>query len=190
MLPIPCHPVEAANLVYVEVPKAGCTSIKWALAAFKGEQPVKSTDIHHWFGYTHARDVAELNEWLTGRWGNMRRFTVVRNPVDRFLSFYYGLQPAERGAWGDVNRYVIEQLGVDAWAEDIHVVPQTLLLGTNLSCYDHVGHTEDMAATAAWLGVAVPHHSRYEGVRQPLTAAALKRLRSVYRTDYEVLGYG
>ena len=191
---IPCHPVEVAGLVYVEVPKAGCTSIKWALSRFKGGPPAATEDIHGWFGYTHAQHRSQLNGWLETRWADLFRFTVLRDPIARFLSFYYGLQIHERGCYGDVSRYVESgAFEADPWANDIHAIPQTFLLGGDLSRYDFVGRTEDMGKVEVELrrvtGVhlEIPHANRSTTERRPLSLVAERRLREIYAKDYEVL---
>lgn len=190
--PIPCHPVDAACCVYIEVPKAGATSVKWALSPFKGGPPGNDAeDIHPWFGYTEARDIAQLYEWLDGRWENYFRFTVVRDPIRRFRSFYYGMGPGE-----DISRYVLEDFERDErWWGDIHVVPQTQLIGAELGHFDFVGHTEDMAEVQRKLQanvatkISVPHRNRGTAPGAQLSAEANRHLRRIYAEDYRVLGY-
>ena len=191
---IPCHPIESERLVYVEVPKAGCTSIKWGLSPFVGGPPEVEDEIHAWFGYTHARDRGELDRWLASRWKDHFRFTVVRDPIARFESFFYGT--SGRPAWGDINRYVLEELATpaDPWRDDIHLVPQALIVG-DLSLYDHVGRTHTLNQTAravsAYLGrrVTFGHLNRSTAERQELSRAARARLRALYRADYERFGF-
>lgn len=195
---IPCHPVERAGCVYVEVPKAGCTSMKWALSAFKGGPPPEDEDIHRWFGYTHARNLGQLQAWLADRWQHEFRFTIVRDPIARFESFYWGLQDHERGCYGDINRYVLERFEADVeWFGNIHAVPQTLIIGTDLHLYDFIGRLEateeleDRLEAALHTPVIVFPHMNHKGdQRIPLTDEATERLRTIYAQDFEVLGYG
>lgn len=192
---VPTHPVEVAGCVYVEVPKAGCTSVKWALSPLKGGPP-DDEDIHHWFGYTNARSVGELYEWLGTRWAHLFRFTVVRDPIERFRSFYFGLQPWEQGAYGDLDRYVLNEFERDErWRWDIHAIPQTLLVGSELERFDYVGRTENMAEVEAVLreqvdpSIALPHLNQSGSEGYEIGPRALKRLRSIYRRDLNALGY-
>ena len=190
---VPCHPLDARKLVYVEVPKAGCTSVKWALSGFRGGPPGEGESIHGWMGYTHAASSGQLHDWLEGRWADFYRFTVVRHPVTRFESFYWGLPPYERGAWGDINRYVLEDFGHDDLARDIHATPQTSILG-HVGGFDYVGRLEDIAQLQRRLtrvlgsSVAIPRLN-VSASEMKLTDDAQDRLRSLYAADMETFGY-
>ena len=153
--PFPCHPVEAAGLVFVGVPKVATTSIKWALAAFRegGAPPSQDIDIHRWFGYTEARSLDELFEWLTTRWKRLFSFTVVRNPADRFASFYYGLPEGDRAKYANINAY-LRTMTPARLESNIHTTPQTDLVGNDLSRFDFVGRMENMNEVQATLSDA------------------------------------
>lgn len=186
---IPCHPLEAIQAVYVEIPKAGCTSVKIALSAFKGGSPDR--DIHSWFGYTTAHGVDELYRWFETRWRGFFKFTVVRQPIARFESFYYSLP----GATADeVSSFVLEDFSWSGWRTDIHAQPQTHLIGTELERFDFVGRTERMGEVEALLSkkfgrLRIPHANRSRTPRGELSKPARAFLRRVYRQDFEILGY-
>lgn len=182
---IPCHPIDGAGIVYVEVPKAGCTSIKLALSGLKGGPPEPDEDIHHWWSYTWATDLAELYRWFDTRWRTYFKFTVVREPVARFESFYYG----KVGQYA-INSYVhalrMTQL-------DVHAVPQASLLGPELDRFSFIGRTEQMDVVGTVLSavagqvITVPHANRSEPERRPLTPKARARLLEVYHADIAML---
>lgn len=182
---IPCHPVR--GLVYVEIPKTGCTSVKHALAEYAGTPP--EGDVHRWMGYTEARDLEQLQDWLQGRWAQTFSFTVMRDPLARFQSYYYGNHVYER--FPDINDFVLHEL-VEMMS-DIHAVPQTALVG-DLTGFDYVGRTHNMAAVSRRLSKAARrriwierHNAGPPLQRQELSGASLRRLRDIYRADYEVL---
>lgn len=182
---IPCHPIDGAGVVFVEVPKAGCTSVKLALATLKGGPPEPDEDIHHWYSYTWAADVDELYRWFDTRWRHYFRFTVVRDPIARFESYYYSLV-GERGINSHVHSLRTTRL-------DIHAVPQAQLIGPEPERFDLVGRTEDMAAVQLALAIAtgriisIPHANRSEPARRPITAKARARLDKIYRADFALL---
>lgn len=185
---IPCHPIPGVNVVYVEVPKAGCTSVKLALAPLLGADP--PADIHRWFGYTHARNEEELGDWLTGRWAGWFRFTVVRHPVRRFESFYAGIDP---DGLGDINAWIAARQDDERWL-DIHAVPQRRLTG-DPSLYDFVGRLEETRAIEEAIGVAtncdldLPRANASAAPRRRLTQRSLSALRTIYAADLDAFDY-
>jgi len=186
---VPTHPIERPKVVYVEVPKAGCTSVKTMLSPLKGGPPQPWEDVHHWFGYTHARDHHQLGEWMRGRWSRYFRFTVVREPVARFESYFYGRMNPEE----DINEYALHQLANDG---DIHAARQVDILGPFLSIFDFVGRLEYPQQITEVLQhqlrrkVVMPHLNASEGERTRLNREALRAIRSHYRADFALLGYG
>jgi hypothetical protein len=191
---VPCHPVEVAGLVYVEVPKAGCTSVKWALSPFKGGPPgyEDPDEMHRWFGYTYAQHTTEMRDWCGNRWMDLFRFTVVRDPIERFVSFYRDKVPAhERLVYG-LNDYVLHRFPHDLERRfDIHAVPQSALLG-DLSVFDHVAHTEKLEELGPVLSVAtgtsvqMPHLNRTYADEE-LSPEAKEVLYRLYDRDFEML---
>lgn len=187
---VPCHPYDARRLVYVEVPRAGCSSIKTALGYLLGDDVPDLGEIHRWTGYTMARDTDQLADWLTGRWAGYRRFTVVRHPVERFLSSYYGVDAA---GLGDPNAWIRARPDDVHW-KDIHAVPQRRIVG-ELALYDLVGRLEDMPAVETWLreatgdDVTMPHVNPSRAPRIPLDVESLRTLRRFYSDDLVAFGY-
>ena len=190
-----CHPFDEQRFVYVEIPKAGCTSVKQALARLKskGPQPPQETsEFHDWFGYTHVANTKRLKRRLENRWRDYFTFTVVRNPIDRFESLYY----EKINLQGDINAYIQDELSDDnRWLFNPHGTPQVNLIGEDLSSFDFVGRTENMEEVSARLSQTVGaeplrHLNRSRRTaRPPLSQQSLRRLTEVYRRDFEVLGY-
>src|SRR3990172_2820060 len=116
---LPCHPLPGERAVWLEVPKAGCTSLKVALADFrKGDPPKNADEVHTWFGYSHVETLKGFDQ----RWRGWYRFTVVRSPITRFLSFFYGLNDDERPE--DLNEFVLHGFEHNDWRYNIHAAAQ------------------------------------------------------------------
>lgn len=184
---VPCHPYDSANIVYVEVPRAGCTSTKMALARFLG-WPDGIEDIHQWTGYTMARDHAVLSAWLKHRWRSYFKFTIVRHPVARFQSFYYGMEGSALDT--DINAFIRSH---SKHVLDIHAQPQRHIIG-DPSLYDLVARLEDLsvlenALHLRGIEVAIPHINPTRAERAPLTEESLAWIRSAYADDFEEFGY-
>lgn len=184
---VPCHAYETVGVVYVEVPKAGATSIKWALSPFKGGPPEPTEDIHRWTGYIEAEDVSHLYRWLSTRWSSYFRFTVLRDPIARFVSFYRWLP---RDQQIDLERFIL----AGGWRDNIHAIPQTAIVGTDLARFDYIGRTEDMAEVQAVLRehldrpVVVPWLNAAKAKVPEVSELAEAMLREFYAEDYDVLG--
>lgn len=182
---VPCHPFYPAGLLYVEVPKCGATSIKWALAA---PAPPEGEEVHRWLGYIDAQDVAQMQEWLAGRWAHLFRFTVIRDPIARFVSYFTSQRR------GDIERFVLDEFSLEIARRDIHSAPQTDIIGGDLARFDFVGHTEVMEHVSTILSevtdteIVIGHRNRTHRDRPDLSAAAIARLQEIYRADLEVIG--
>ena len=192
------HPFEDQRVVYVEVPKAGCTSIKWVLRSLRGDwggEPDAS--FHRWFGYRHV-DSARLGQVLDEQFPGWKKFTVIREPGARLVSLYHNIVRCSnewKGAQCASLHDFVRNFERSGWRHDGHGRPQTEIVGEDLSIYDFVGRTEDMAAVFAYLrdlfdlpGVAEAscNRSHYSEYLAEEDGAILSR---VFARDYEVLPY-
>lgn len=193
---IPCHIYGAAKLVFVEVPKAGNTSIKRALAHLNGwEYDRDHPDIHKLTGYAYATE-GELRGHLEERWREWSTFAMVRHPYDRFRSFWQGA--IGRNALAgvgllDVNVWVQARIDDPFW-QDFHAIPQSRII-VDPSLYDHIGRVDDMAATEAWLTevagheVTIPHANRSGSEGIVLDDRTKAIIRELYRADFEMFAF-
>lgn len=187
---IPVHEL-SGDIVWVEIPKAGSTSVKIALAnALRGGSFTDDTDLHDWFGYTYAANQDELHDWLTDRWRDRWKFCVLRDPAARFVSLYY--EKIDPHRYGSINAWI--QGNADSWWwDDIHAVPQTQIVG-DLADYTYVGRIEDSLDVEAHLSarvgehVKLGHHNATNGDREPLDPLTVRLLEARYAEDYAVLG--
>lgn len=194
---IPVHIYGAARLVFVEVPKAGNTSIKRALAHLNGwEYDHEYPDIHKLTGYVYCNE-GELREHLERRWRDWRVFTVVRHPYDRFRSFWQGAigrNAMDRVGLLDPNLWVQARIDDGFW-QDFHAIPQSRLVVVPES-YSHIGRTDNMVQTRNWLTkvvghpIDIPHANRSESEKlPPLNDTTKAILHELYRGDFEMFGF-
>lgn len=195
---IPCHPIHQKRLVYIEIPKTGCTSLKMALIPFQGRTespPENLVEMHKWFGYTHMHSVSQLLDQFQTIWSNYYRFTVVRHPIRRFESLYYDkIDPQNEH---DINDFVRRHFLNTHWLHDSHGSRQVDLIGRDLSVYNYVGRTEAMEETASELSsilgkLDIPKlNQKAELVKnkQSLHPESIRQLVEIYRLDFKILGY-
>lgn len=146
------------SLLYVEIPKTGCTTLKTAIANQFGLIPeaFESTDgIHdYWQSAPNkwsALDDAQRGTLITSH--DVLRFTSVRNPYERALSCYLDKCIARRGYHfsllfpGEQGRgqpsfmeflKAVERTMVTGIGSDIHWRPMTDLCKPKTIRYDHI----------------------------------------------------
>jgi hypothetical protein len=195
-VPIPCH--ECRNLIYVEVPKAGCTSVKQLFAELDGKLDGSSyehEEFHQWFGYIWCTDIDTLHGWFALPWASRFRFTLVRHPLRRFRSLYQDYRMRfDYGEMG-IDGFALEVLPVLIGDGDAHAAPQVAFVGTDLSLFDFVGHTEDMPKLSAALSdalgeiVEVPWLHVSTKTQERLSTEAEAFVRGIYHEDFDALGY-
>jgi len=185
------HEIPEHRLLYVEVPKAGCSSIKISLRHFRGihDMPVDMDDFHERFGYKNI-PLFSFEKILKTKYKaqGWKIFTVVRNPYDRFVSYY-----KDKVSSDQLGRY-INKFSLRKYFHDTHVRPQHALIGTDLSVYDMIGTTENMTEVFAWLrnitGASIDYtHQNKTSLDVSLTQEQKDKIYSLYRKDFTLLGY-
>jgi hypothetical protein len=74
----------AKHLAYLEIPKCACTSLKRAIASLILDEVAPGVKIHHEFPARYVLNHPGINR------SKYFTFTFVRDPVERFFSFYRG----------------------------------------------------------------------------------------------------
>jgi len=204
------HPFPARKLLYVEVPKAGCTSIKISLSPLREAQGWHSSDemdIHEWMGYTFLRS-SQLHRVLTEKYRDWTVFTVVRHPLKRFRSLFFDKLLADETLSPDLNSANLlsdeknMEKFIDAFARspwylsNHHGRPQTTIIGKDLSYFNYVGRNENMADVYAFLNkylsinaVPIQAHKSYSDPKWEFSKNIQERIYELYKDDYKVLGY-
>jgi hypothetical protein len=199
------------GIAYLQVPKVACTSFKVAIALLN--QPELRDDLTAKPTAIHAR--REWNDLIAANDRALKklyRFTFVRNPVARFLSFYQNKiwQPPRgsllpdmekagfrmRMAIGDVLD-IVEK--TPAGSLDPHAAPQSWVVFDGAKpLVDFIGHIErldegmEKIRAATGLALELPHANKGVPSTEPVpepTPDEVARIRRFFCEDFEKLGY-
>lgn len=140
--------IDAHKLAYMALPKAGCSSVKEALArldpSVKLPKP-KKIDVYTWHTLYPTR---RFRQHRFQRYEDSWRFCVVRDPVKRLLSVYTNRVVQ----FGDLRRSKKMRQGRD-WLRGIPREPDPDTFFQNLSIYKRASSSVKHHAIDAWLFV-------------------------------------
>jgi hypothetical protein len=209
------HLFPKQKLIYVEVPKAACTSIKIALSplrlTYKWTLDNK-VDIHLLMGRTlvkskHLERI--LRKYKKEGWVI---FTVVRNPLNRFRSLLIEKILADRSLYKNRTKedFIAQKIEFDLFLEkvmknfsesywykyDSHGRPQVSLIGKDLSIYDFIGKTEEIEDAFHFLkqfvtleDTDIRANDSHIDPSWQFPPSMEQKIYSLYKEDFEVLGY-
>jgi len=187
--------------IYVETPKAGCTSIKRVLQLAEVDDQLDQIP-----GNVHDRQASPVPRisdapaafTAAARSTDFFKFCFVRNPYTRILSAYLDKVVSNKWEWSrraqglgfaetDAPSFMAFLSAIEKQPprdRDIHWAPQTQLLSLPSFCYDYIGRFEafaaDFTAVCQVLGLTPEQSDRDYGKRHATRAAT--KLRE-YMTD-------
>lgn len=200
-------------LAYLQVPKAACTSLRAAICLLNHPELDPQLVTRDEWIHEHR----EMNDILgpdAPELSQIFRFTFVRHPYGRFVSFYrnkiadadspavarrFGKQGFSVGMSIDAALEVIEATPVHQL--DPHLIPQVdLVYRGGPSLVEFIGRVERLAEDVkvvenrAGISLNLPHLNRAAGggverAREFLTEAARARLQRIYQRDFERFAY-
>jgi len=148
---------------------------------------------HLWFGYSLISSKF-LRKVLTTKYQKWTKFTVVRNPYNRFRSLYYD-KIKQNNPSAEMDDF-IKTFKKNAWYKNDHGRPQCELVGGDLSMYDFVGRTESLDDVFSFLSKVLNKtiESRHENKvtrkgDQSLTVEQKSEIYKFYKEDFDLLGY-
>ena len=201
------------GLAYLQVPKAACTSLRAAICLLNHPE----LDPEEVTGPEWIHQHREMNDILQPGARELRRlfrFTFVRHPYARFVSFYrnkiaepnspavakrFGPQGFSAGMTLDAALDVVEATPVEQL--DPHLIPQVDLIyrgGTSL--VEFIGRVERLAEdiklveNRCGVSLKLPHLNRASGgsidrARELLAESGRTRLQRIYARDFERFDY-
>jgi len=206
------HPSQ--DLVFVRVPKAGCSTVIARLLAQSGDGKTSTLSLHseNPLATYERADFSERLSTLNPKRTQM--FTVVRNPYTRVLSAFR--EKVELKIDGPRYR---SELGIDQSAKinfaefvdilvtknplmlDMHFMPQSLIVANDKVRYDAIFHLENMQECFEWMDAILPQTGAQSSAIAPHATNANARVKSLYTPDiaakieayyaddFELLGY-
>lgn len=201
------------RLAYLQMPKVACTSIKTAICLIN--RPDLLQELTETPGNIHRKpELSDIVGPECPELSSFLRFTFVRDPHARFVSFYLSKIVGKKNQ-GPVPRF--QQLGYTAGMSmdqvldrvektapselDPHLTPQSaFLLRDNRLQVDFVGRLEriaqDLALVEAWAGIKlnigelnVTKKVEAKDARDVLNNSQRRRIARFYAKDFELLGY-
>lgn len=199
------------GLAYLSIPKNACSSIKYAMASVNRntafDLAVDPVRLHTEPEYFFDRIISTEN----GKPDKLFSFSFVRNPYDRFLSFYkekialkwdLRLEPYMSSCGFHLNMSIDECLDIISslplYAMNEHFAPQHSFLFQKDCCMvDYVGHVEDLSAGFDFIEenwnvhfiIPTFNTTKGKGLWIKLNESQRQRLRVIYKDDFELLGY-
>lgn len=202
---------ESVKIAYLEIPKCACTSAKNLIAYFDNPDLVGTLEpfaVHTEAGKVFKKILAKNDPSLNAYF----KFTFVRDPVDRFISFYRDkiLTDKDEYTWRFLSSHgfhvgmsMEETLSamsrLDVENHDPHFTPQTtFLFDKGRLSVDFIGRIErgmkDWERIINFSGFDFPVpllnvQVKEDSIRKNMSAAALGQIKQFYARDFEILGY-
>jgi hypothetical protein len=200
--------LQEVKLLYVEIPRAGCTTIKYELFWKRkyGEldsshelQSILKRQMHDVLGYIHTETLEPYKDYF--------KFTVVRDPYTRFISGFYGFLHNAR------NSFISKTMGIQDYPDEIfsdpntflcnvnkeilnrnpHTALQTYLLPGDLNVLDYIGRLENMAEVENTLSHVLREKIQFgwenkgQGADYYSIRIDVDRFNQIFMEDYETL---
>ncbi len=210
---------KGAAIAYLNMPKAGCTSILRALAVMShGSMPLPEERLSDGSDPVHGYGAVDGHlDYFAERWHvrdgdlprRLFRFTFVRHPFTRFVSFYRSKirdqqKPGEHYARFGLTAETTLERAVEVITSlpveelEHHALPQSLIATQRgKPLIDFVGKLEDIRmhwpliekVSGYTVALSISNRSADRGVGEALDDNLRQRLYAYYRDDFKLFGY-
>ena len=187
--------ISSLNIAYLVMRKCGCSSIKQAMSTIRDQHPATTAAEIHAGQLVHGSELNRDQDWFT--------FTIVRDPITRFLSFYANkiLDQNLAGNHTFVHRQRFgfrPNMTLDAairvvldpdFVTEPHLVPQSQLIDSIGFELDYIGNLEEFSKCLTDIeklsGVKLPAQHLNQAKQKPLipNQQQFERLAQFYRDD-------
>ena len=196
------------QLAYFPIPKSACTSISQMLYQVINDTPFVDDGSDEALLNIHDYFDAGFSELSLDEYKNYFKFTVVRDPIERFISAYRN-RIIYHGDLDDVlasmelsDRPSINEFAMDLESHisrclsvELHFQPVHFRLGSDLSILDKVFPIEEINKVATLISKAIGRnivlpHVQTGGPKytvHDLSSNVLEKLIGFYQKDYELL---
>jgi hypothetical protein len=199
------------RLAYLQIPKVACTSIKTAIALMNRPDLAEELQINPDLIHTQP-DLSDIVRVDSPELYSLLRFTFVRDPYARFVSFYWSKIAGDGNPVPRFQRLgfipgmsiddVLDRVeATDPFELDPHLTPQSAyVLRNNRLHVDFIGRierfAEDIKLVEAWSGTRlnigelnVTNKVEARSARDTLSRSQRSRVQRLYARDFELLGY-
>lgn len=208
--------VPKLRLAYVAAPKNACTTLKMTLYRLRFEEDFYIVNLAGYDLY-HVHHVFPTRHFNSGALEGIKvedRFCVIRDPIDRFVSFYCNrilhhddLVKAKSQVLAkrlslkpDINELIAHLEAYMEISRQVrhHVLPQSVFLGTDPSFYGLVADVTELGKVRHLLSERAGQdtgpfpryqefgNDRKDEMRAQLTQASRQKLEQFYAEDYRV----
>jgi len=174
--------LDELKIAYIEIKKAGCTTVKTSLANYLleiagglGHHQKYKPDIDG-VDYNYGTSIHDEYFTWAGQWNRVQSlgddwtvFTIAREPIERFVSAFYS--NADRPfLYSDINEYITnhflyedgllstvghKKINLHKFREDGHIVPQHKILANVSARIDYIGHLDDMDSASHYISSVI-----------------------------------
>jgi hypothetical protein len=183
---------------YWGITKCAHTSIKMALSSSRSKKfSINSlrSDINHkesldqiWIHYDMLR--CKYITRVEAARNGFENITVIRNPVDRFISQFHFMRKCNDIGILDipvVNTYdhLLDMIETGDNL-DIHFRPQTsFICENNKLLVDRIFRVEELSSLEQYLSISIPHYNKTDKIHK-LSNSILVRLKKVFEADFNL----
>ncbi len=196
--------------IFVAIPKTGTHAIRFALREFLGENDLEQVGLfvqrrfpfkqtaHIKHGHIKCKEIKEVLG--SGVWQDYFKFSFVRNPWDRYISYCFFMHRNNREFLSDPYKYLQMTIDDTTHHDRIHFIAQHEFIYDDVGnpMVDYVGRYEDLQNSYKFIckEIGIPYRdlvkvnsSKHLPYRQYYDMVLTNKVGRFYQRDVELLNY-